>query len=61
MDGTKLATNNVIGQIAGRHSDRTLTNMLFADGHMKAQNTAQDLQPADQEKRTSGDVVFFMS
>jgi prepilin-type N-terminal cleavage/methylation domain-containing protein/prepilin-type processing-associated H-X9-DG protein len=61
FDGGILRHNNAIGRMAARHRNRTLTNLLFFDGHVAAYPTVSDLQPAWLLSSTTAEKRFVMS
>jgi prepilin-type N-terminal cleavage/methylation domain-containing protein/prepilin-type processing-associated H-X9-DG protein len=61
FDGGFLFHNGGIARMAARHRNRTLTNLLFFDGHVAAFPTVSDLQPAFLLRDWTAEKRFNMS
>lgn len=61
FDGGYNVHNNAIARMAARHRNRTLTMLLFFDGHVAGYSTVSDLQPAWLLRSTTAEKRFVLS
>ena len=61
FDGGYIFHNNAIARMAARHRNRTLTMLLFFDGHVAGYSTVSDLQPAWLLRSTTAEKRFVLS
>ena len=58
FDGGAIWHNSAVARMAARHRNRTLTNLVFFDGHVAAYPTLTDLQSVFLMRKTTGEKHF---